>query len=502
MQIRDYVESLVKAERNGLAQRLTIDGVNVWPIFRAQTISMFRNPAGYFKTANPHQIVSPGIVQSISAYFKRKKLSRDLKSQVNALPSEVKSARVLFFSRNSNHTDLIGSKYIDRFCDPFYDYLRSKGVSCAKIELSSNYESSKIRKAKSSVFDETIAKQLWYFSHDERNRLISGLTEVPAVLETATGLKFGVRHLQSALLEIWYYRMLFSAIFEQVKPEVVFYKCYYEHDAAGLTLAARAAGITTVDIQHGKQGEYHPMYSHFTTVPDKGYDLLPDFFWNWGEPSAKRISETRSGSCDVHVPVVGGNLWLSQWKAEIPSTLNEDMESLPAEWNSAAKRILFTLQPLDEDEMVPDSVKDAIRCAPSDWLWLIRRHPMQKLGDERIIELLGNPPSERVNIKEASRLPLYQLLKITDHHITQWSSVVFEAGDFGVKSTITGTKGASVYSTYLAEGMFGYAGTGTELINSIQAGPIETSGVRYIETSETVIHSAMERLNILKSDQS
>jgi hypothetical protein len=96
-------------------------------------------------------------------------------------------------------------------------------------------------------------------------------------------------------------------------------------------------------------------------------------------------------------------------------------------------------------------------------------------------------------------LPLFQVLRYTDHHITQWSSVVFEAEDFGVQSTITGLKGASIYEKYIKEGSFGYAETSTQILNSITGFKDGNKRISYIESSESVIRNAFKKLNILTS---
>jgi hypothetical protein len=500
MQIRDYVEALVQAERNALISDLVIDGVNIWPVFRAQTVSMFRNPEAYGKSSEPHNVVLPGAIQRISDSISKRKLQKIISSQVDEIAQRIGNSRVLFYSRDSNHSDRIDDRYSDRFCDPFVEFLKSNGVPCAKIELSGSYNPSKSRRIESVLIDETASRKLWYLEFAYRKSLITQAAKLQSEVNAIGDLNFVTRHIQSAILEVWYYRLLFTALFKKVKPEFVFYKCYYEHDAAGLTLAAHEAGIKTVDIQHGKQGEFHPMYSHFTVIPDGGYQLLPDYFWSWGEKSARNITDSRGSVSAHHIPLVGGNLWMAQWKGTIAAAFDKEGEKVPERWNSATKRILFTLQPLDENEIVPESVKRAILHSPKDWLWLIRRHPLQKISDERLLELLGNPSSERIDIEAASKLPLFQVLKYSDHHVTQWSSVIFEADNFGVRSTVAGYKGASIYSAYIADGTFRCAENEAQLLHAISEVRSETDSIPYIETSESVIRDAFRKLNVLTSE--
>ena len=55
----------------------------------------------------------------------------------------------------------------------------------------------------------------------------------------------------------------------------------------GLIAAAHLLGIKSVDIQHGKQGKYQPMY-----VAGKYRVRIcvnADFFWCWGQKSVDHI---------------------------------------------------------------------------------------------------------------------------------------------------------------------------------------------------------------------
>jgi hypothetical protein len=78
--------------------------------------------------------------------------------------------------------------------------------------------------------------------------------------------------------------------------------------------------------------------------------------------------------------------------------------------------------------------------------------------------------------------------------------VIFEADNFGVKSSVAGSKGASIYETYIADGIFRFAENEEQLLNAISDTGSESDRIPYIETSESVIRSAFRKLNILTSD--
>ena len=77
-----------------------------------------------------------------------------------------------------------------------------------------------------------------------------------------------------------------------------------------LSLACSRLKINLVDYQHGSQNDFHPMYSNWNSVPKEGYEIIPDYFWMWGNIFAKKI-KIWSSIINKHNTFVGGNLWFS-----------------------------------------------------------------------------------------------------------------------------------------------------------------------------------------------
>ena len=138
---------------------------------------------------------------------------------------------------------------------------------------------------------------------------------------------------------------LFDQLLAIARPKHVLFECYYNADIFGLIAACKKRNIQTTDIQHGKQGTHHPMYSHWGKIPPEGYTMLPDFFWNWGEDSKTNIKRWQVENGSKHQPVVGGNLWLMQWKEKDIYAPN----SAEKEWIQSLVQydrvVLFSLQP-------------------------------------------------------------------------------------------------------------------------------------------------------------
>ncbi|HEY6162451.1 MAG TPA: hypothetical protein VI112_14580, partial [Bacteroidia bacterium] len=289
------------------------------------------------------------------------------------------------------------------------------------------------------------------------------------------------------------YRSLFREILRKTRPKVVFFQGYYENDTFGLTAAAREMNITVIDIQHGKQGRFHPMYSHWTRIPRDGYELLPDFFWNWGEESKEDINRWKNNK-EVHVPVVGGNLWLARWKnGSLYRASEPDKEFLDG-LSKAGRVILYTLQPLDKAEVFPRHVMDAIRNSPADWVWLLRIHPFQKLDAEEVKKMFEGI-SSRIETKFSTSIPLYHLLQHVHHHLTLWSSTCFEANEFGVPTTIAHDFGYKLFEGYIKENVFSFATDPGEIIRMVKEHkPNRRSG--FLETNPDIAREALKRMGI------
>jgi hypothetical protein len=68
----------------------------------------------------------------------------------------------------------------------------------------------------------------------------------------------------------------------------------------------------------------------------------------------------------------------------------------------------------------------------------------------------------------AHELPLYALLRRADLHVTQVSTVVIEAQQFGVPSVMTAPSAAELFPEQLATGWMLLAETGEEILEGVR----------------------------------
>jgi hypothetical protein len=417
MDLEEYVNILYKTEQATDVNRWIAGGVHAWPFFRAQTITMFRNPDAYFSATENEKPAKSSLKDKLFARYYAWKFLGEFSSELRKLPAG--GCDVLFYSKASSHTDKIDGKTYDRFTDPLFEQLHEK-YKVQKLELTDNPDAPEPRAIPSHRLNHRAFKD--YVHYRRKFEKEERLQDQPFFNEvlSATGIPFSPRHMSAVFAQALYYRDLFRKVLSVLRPKYIFLKGYYENDSAGLILAAKELGIKTIDIQHGKQGAIHPMYTHWTSLPENGYWSLPDFFWNWGTDSAQNIRRWMNRR-QLHEPVVGGNAWMSKWKhGDIYKAASKDEADFTASLKEYSRVISFALQPLDKDAIIPPHLAEAIRRSPGDWAWLIRRHPLQKVSEEDIWKLVQKT-NAFVEMQFASSLPLYELLKLSDCHLTLWS---------------------------------------------------------------------------------
>jgi 2-polyprenyl-3-methyl-5-hydroxy-6-metoxy-1,4-benzoquinol methylase len=399
-----------------------------------------------------------------------------------------------FLSRLEDYTDKSNGKFYNRHIDPIIDLIK-KELSLVKIELL-NHETQRTnpRFERTTFLQNPIQNQ---FLEGNKTSSISNFSDFALHVEKISkriDLNEFVFIEQVNLLKC--YSQYFEKIFQVIKPKAVFFVCYYYMIPMAIIKACKKLGIVSVDMQHGKQGKYHGMYSYWTKIPSGGYELLPDYFWCWGSESKINIEESRPNTIDYHLPIVGGNRWLATWLDRKAGVFENDIaKDFYTILEKKEKKILVSLQPFDEEIPLPEHVIEAMRHSPIDWIWLLRLHPLRRQDEDRIKALLTQNGIQNFEIHHSTVSPLYSLLKIADHHITYYSSVCYEALVFGVPTTIVDPSGLVLYEDYIKKGIFNYADTESALLSSIKkANPKKQilEEIPYIETNKNLAQEALK----------
>ena len=67
----------------------------------------------------------------------------------------------------------------------------------------------------------------------------------------------------------------------------IFLSAWYLPETMGIIASARELNISTIEVQHGKQGRFQAAYAGWNIFPENGYVNLPDNFWCWGNVISK-----------------------------------------------------------------------------------------------------------------------------------------------------------------------------------------------------------------------
>ena len=238
------------------------------------------------------------------------------------------------------------------------------------------------------------------------------------------------------------------------KLKEIYVTCWYMPEAMGICAAASQLGIKTIDIQHGKQGKYQAMYSGWTKIPDKGYDLMPDNFWCWGQPSCDHILSS-SPNRNIHTPFIGGYPWVNYYKKNL-------MKADPHVPKNKIK-VLVTMQPPQGQNIqrIPDFIIDFLKSNNLvDIHFIFRLHPNDNEGYYYCKNRLRLINPSLYTIEDSKRI-LYDIFLEISHHITAFSSCGYEASLFNIPTLLYGDESKEIYKYEIKKNIFAWTDSST-----------------------------------------
>jgi len=425
---------------------IKIDDEYLWPYLRAHlwlNINYLSTGNNRFRTINPYGIQLGH--RSNLPFFKREELAKKYQiKEIKELGTSNESIDFLFItSLNAAEQVVLENKKIyNRISDPLLEIAMNLG-NAKRLEMV-KVNTPSLKKVKSYthkpmlVFAPNITKT-GYFEKLNLHRFFYPMfkNKIPAqvlnekIMHELTDWEMHTRD---------YYVMLLK----KLKPKVIILNGY--HYYSPLFSAADSLGIVTVDIQHGLQVGWNPLYNNWDEMPPEGYQALPDFFAVWGKKEFDNIKEVFTGS--KHQPIIIGNLWFQRQKNE-----TSDMgKSFKKNILSYQTKILLAMQNQGE---VPQFFKDIIENAPQDIIWIIRHHPK---GERFKSKDFSKKNQDNIMIsKEIDEASWSQLLKHIDVTISEGSALALESDGFGSYNIITSPEGKENYRKEIEEGKFFYA---------------------------------------------
>jgi hypothetical protein len=180
------------------------------------------------------------------------------------------------------------------------------------------------------------------------------------------GLRFPHQDLRRLRRDVLFLRLLadqYAAWLRQARPRLGFVASTSLSEQA-FCLACRELDVVSVEVQHGVQGELHPSYGSWFSVPRDGWPTRARVFWSWDERSAAALNQWTRLAPDRHVAIVGGDPWREK-TIDLESESSRRTDRLIEERMRASggeRHILVTLT--STGEAVPGAIQTVVRSAP------------------------------------------------------------------------------------------------------------------------------------------
>lgn len=468
MTVKEIMEAINYLEDEFPVDRWIIDGVHIWPIIRFEL---------YFKLVQTHVFKSEPIAEHLRARLLRnlRTLGRIVRSDIVVAWRRLRGPR--YFAKRSGHVDAVfvnnsdylyyGGKYYDRYCDPVIEELTARGASTLLVSLSELCPFP--RTPAVHIRPRLRLKILAAALPGRRPGLESVLPRFDEFHEELLRLDASLNsmtrdHVSSRARTIIVIRDYILKILRQSRAKVMFQVSYYNVYGIAAANAARLAGIPSVELQHGTQGDFHVGYGRWRKLPPHGFNTMPEIFACWDEQSASVISSWSSGY-EAGKPIVFGNRFLEHFKDPDVVANSDFAKSFRERGGSGRKNVLVALQNVYG---LPQLFESMLWESNDDYFWWIRFHPVMT-HEERseITARIAQLNLRNVEMEAASSQPLYAVLPLMDVHVTLNSSVVHEAAQFGIPSIVCDETARDYYANELARGDAVLAMTPKELSSAL-----------------------------------
>lgn len=454
MQPSDILKTVEDIEERFPVKTWTVNGIHVWPLIRLKLKNYL-----FVKTHQPEigkklcffkriYYFLSGQVKYYCAYIADSRHNASLKD----------AAPVIFFTYSA-HRVLLKNKWFDRYCDPFIGCFRSWGLNTLTIETGTPTYSYRIPRFSDSMYiqkkvdlikalNRLFPKKYFEENLNELNVFLSFLGS-----GDYKGLNISVGQLRQETAIILDIADYFKSHFVRVKPKLAFIADFYSSlESMGFLIACRQSNIRCIDIQHGTIGAYHLAYNGWLSVPESGYELLPDVFWCWSKEDVDEIQKWSHGASFSHQAYAGSNLWLNLWN-DPHNDIVQYYDGIMMNYKSKNKNVRYAVYTFDMYFGLPDWVIAVIKSTSPHLFWWIRLHPSQLSEGEAVRKTLRENGVTNFDLDFATDMPLPVLFRHCDIHITATSSSIKEAAYFSVPSIFTHPDGADHHRQEVTSGM-------------------------------------------------
>lgn len=429
-------------------------GVHLWPVVRARSMR-------YVEGAKASVAPGDGGSQGGAFASARRVIAgagtatlTNLADRGNRVPRRLRRADVLLLSDAVSRV-LINGVWYDRFVDPVVETLAELGASSVQLQPYHWYRRpraspSRLVQPGLDLLDAWTRYTPLTTSLEATGweSALARLRErgVPAPAVDASSVRR-----EATLIALTAQRFL--RMFHRVEPRLALH-VDYGVPAMAFAVAARCAGVPSVEIQHAMPSPTHPMYARWTKVPGGGYDVLPAHYWVWRAPAAEVLRQWAHRVEGGPRVIVGGNPWLDRWLTGQGTLVRQYDARMEADKSRGANRrhVLLTFETTFTRPAILAQFLEAVAATADSVQWWFRLHPTM-LAEEsgRVRSAISSHRAGPV-MTDMTDEPLYALLRHVDGHVTYSSSTTQEAAMFGVPTLLMAPHAATVYPDLVRSG--------------------------------------------------
>lgn len=435
-------EELKDFKSNYPVNKIKLGDLYFWPILRHVLWVRLRFA---YKGSRNVATVNPGRV-FINKYWRKIYRENYGFSELGNVSGE-KGLDFLFFTnlRGTEQTTIEGKIY-NRVTDPIYEVAKEVGLS-EKVEIIKTQGDVDTNRFFDPIYiiPPVATKAERYSSFSSPDDLFSSLEEkIPSA-------EFDKKSNKEVVEYFFYAKDMYKSLLIEKNPKSVFFVGYDFHFP--LIMAAKELGVKSIDLQHGLQAGWSPSYNFWDEVPSNGYEVLPDYFWVWGEYDYKHISNTFSSAKSK--AVIGGFPWMErqmEFSTRLPGLIVEKFD--PGK--------LIGIITLQDQKVFPELFEDIVNSTQEKIVWVIKRHPkFRSINLKKVKNVVEGGVVDEV--------PFSAFLDSVDLHLTECSTSVVEADYFGVKNFVSGVQGFKNYSDFIHRGSVFHVDSLSSFINKVDS---------------------------------
>lgn len=254
---------------------------------------------------------------------------------------------------------------------------------------------------------------------------------------------------------------IFRLLLKRLAPKKCYIVCYYSLIGMALCSACNKLGIPIIDLQHGVSGRNMRAYGDWKSVSEAGYNTLPSVFHCWSEFDKKAIDLWAVNSSGRHQAVVKGNIWRDFFvSSDAFQQSMADHSFFEKELSGFQRVVLISTQA----SILPYFFVELLKQAPKDYAFLIRLHPNVDNGNLVSIESEVRKVHPSCFVVRATELPIQQVIRYSNVHLTEWSAVVYDSMFEGVKSIVTTEVGRDYFIDFIDAGLVSYSNNVGQLL--------------------------------------